>query len=177
MADDAVGDEVPGSGRDVVQPHRHVERPDRLHAELRGVLNRESVNRPLARDRRVGAEKEAHPLGEPATEADVRDAVCEPRRLDHIIEAEPAEARLDPGDDLLIRARDAQGLFAATPLGIEDPGKEPLDPRKRRQARPLDERRNQLDLGPAFGADRADGPDKKNGSDKSSVASLNVDSC
>ena len=83
VADDAVGDEVAGAGRDVVQAHRAAERLDATHTRAsRRVLSAVPSTVALARDRRVGEVEEAQPLAQPAADADAREPVGRRALLD-----------------------------------------------------------------------------------------------
>ena len=59
MADDAVGDEILGSGRDVVEAHRFAERFDADHAEPGFALDGLAGDVALACDRWIDAVEEA----------------------------------------------------------------------------------------------------------------------
>ena len=69
VADDTVGDEVAGPGRDVVEPHRHAERLDGTTRVLRVGLQRHARDRALAGDRRIGRVEEPQPLAQAAADS------------------------------------------------------------------------------------------------------------
>jgi hypothetical protein len=76
VADDAVRDEVAGSGRDVVHRHLDVERLDGDNTQPRPTLERETFDRPFARDRGIDRVEEAKAFLKPSGEADRNDSVC-----------------------------------------------------------------------------------------------------
>src|SRR5689334_20937169 len=59
VADDTVGDEVAGARSDVVHGHLDAERLNRFDSQPRRTLERLTLDRSLARDRRIDREEEA----------------------------------------------------------------------------------------------------------------------
>ena len=159
MADHAVGNEVACAGGDVVEAHRHAERADRGHAQLGGGLEGAALDRALARDRRIGAEEEAHPLGEATAQTNRGHAIAGQRsRLSGIVKAKAAESCLDPRENLRIGVRDSKDVLAARTLGVEDAREEPLHPRQTGQDWPADQIRDALDVALCLRAYRSHRP-------------------
>ena len=140
VAHDAVCDEVARPRGDVIQTHRLAERANRGHTQLGGCLNGTSLDCALKRDRRIGGEEEAHPLGETAAQTNAGRATAGPRYGLHVVvEAKTGESGLDPREDLRIRVRDVQCLVAARAPGIEAACEEPLHPGRAGRDRPADQ--------------------------------------
>ena len=114
VAHDAVGDEVAGAGRDVVEPHVQPERLDRRDACRSRRLQRHAGDRALARDRRADRVEEPQMLREPAADADVahaRSAEPRPRRR---LEPEVSRTRASV-EDLAVRAADPEAPWPQIP--------------------------------------------------------------
>ena len=133
MAHYAVGDEVPGTGRDVVQPHR-LQRLDADHVQARVALDGLALDVELARNGRADGVEEAQMLAQSALQShDVHGfAVFVVDVLNYGAEIEVKQTPPNPGDDFGIGVGNAKDRLAEAPFGVEYPGEEASRPRSRR---------------------------------------------
>ncbi len=98
VAHHAVGDEVPGCGRDVVQLLCPAQGLDRRDAGAGIRLDRRSLDHQPAPDRGIGEMEEAQPLPQSATDADVPATVGVRRLLDGAEAEVPQAGHRPPAD-------------------------------------------------------------------------------
>src|SRR6202008_1901086 len=111
------GDEFAVACGYVVQRQLHAERLDRDDPRVSVGLQRQTLERALARDRRVGQVEEPQPLLEAAANPDALEVVPLVAPVDHDVEPEAFEAFLGPMDERPVAVGDAQGAdVAATAL-------------------------------------------------------------
>src|SRR5882672_2912402 len=145
MADDAVGDEILGLRRDVVQP-RGLQRLDADHIQARVALDGLTGDVELARDRRADRVEEPQLLAEPAREShDVnRFPVFVMDVFDDEREVKGSQAGTDPTDDFGVRVFYSQDGLAEAAFGVEYPGEEACRPLFGWRSGPRYERANRL---------------------------------
>src|ERR1700719_1108551 len=133
MAHYAVGDEIPGLGRDVVQPHG-LQRLDAEDLQARVALDGLAIEVELARNGRADGMEEAQVLAQSALQShDVHGfAVVVVDVLNHGAEIEVKQTPPNPGDDFGIGVGNAEDRLAETPFSVEYPGEEASRPRSRR---------------------------------------------
>jgi hypothetical protein len=98
--------------------------------------------------------KEAEVLLQPAEQANVVQAVTQATVFDDAVEPEAAETPFGPVDDLEIRVRYPENAAAIAAFGIENSGKETLDPIGTRSLRPPNPLADQVNAWTACRRDR-----------------------
>jgi len=145
VADDAVGDEVAGARRDVIEAQARAERLDRRNGQARVGLHRHVVDDDLAPAGRIEEVKEAQRLAQPAPQAHDAHVLGPAGSLDHAAKAERRHAGVDPADGGLAGVADPDDA-ATRPVGIEDARQKALSPLVARGQRRAQERLETLAL-------------------------------
>ena len=140
MAHDAVGDEVPRAGRDVVERERDAEGLDGNDAKARVVLDGLSFDVSLPGDGRVHGVEEPQVLAKPAPDPhDVDRLLLAGAGFDDELKAEACERPGDLVDDCFVGIADPENPSAVASLGVENPREVALGPVRTRIRWPADD--------------------------------------